>query len=309
MALDRRDADRAGAGYRHDVSWNAGARRGLAGRFRGRSRLAAVLVVILACGVTYLVLRPASQLAPRATFCEADPAGQNVPLTTGQSAIAATIAGVASRRGLPARAVAIAYATALQESKLANLNYGDLDSVGVFQQRPSQGWGTVRELENPVYATGRFFDALTAVPNYQQLPIYVAAQDVQHSADGQAYDQYAAVGTAMATAFTGADPHAVWCTYADPAAKPSLTAAGQSMTSAFGLTARPADRGRVMSVEVSSAAEGWAVAAWLVSNAAAYGIANVQYQGFGWLGFTGPGHWTPAVQAGSAGATSSVEFG
>ena len=269
-------------------------------------------MVILASGLGYLILRPRNQVAPRATLCVADPAGQDVEpqeLTTGQAAIAATIAGVASRRDLPARAVAIAYATALQESKLANLHYGDLDSVGVFQQRPSQGWGTTRQLENPVYATGRFFDALVAVPNYQRLPIYVAAQDVQHSADGEAYDQYAAAGTAMATAFTGADPHAVWCSYADPAAKPSLPAAGQAMTSAFGLAAHAVGAGKVMSVPAGSDGQGWAVAAWLVSNAATYGITTVQYQGFQWLGFTGPGRWTPASPAASAGATNSVEFG
>lgn len=272
---------------------------------KGRAGVAAALVVILAAGIGYLILRP--RPAPRVTACVA---GRGLQLTTGQAAIAATIAGVASRRDLPARAVAIAYATALQESKLANLHYGDLDSVGVFQQRPSEGWGSARQLEDPVYATGRFFDALTAVPNYQRLPIYVAAQDVQHSADGQAYDQYATVGTALATAFTGTDPHAVWCSYADPALKPSLVAAGQAMTSAFGLIAGAARGDGTMSVQAGSAEQGWAVAAWLVSNAATYGITSVRYQGLEWLGFTGPGRWTPqAGQAAPPAATSSVEFG
>jgi hypothetical protein len=270
--------------------------------------LAAALVVILASGLGYLLLRPKNQAPPRATFCVAAPAG-GVELTSGQAAIAAPNAGGASRRGLPTRAVAIAYATALQESKLANLHYGDLDSVGVFQQRPSQGWGTAQELEDPVYATERFFDALVAVPNYERLPIYIAAQDVQHSADGEAYDQYAAVGTAMASAFTGADPHAVWCSYTDPAAKPSLATAGQSMTSVFGLIAQPAATGKAMSVEVGSDGQGWAVAAWLVSNAATYGITTVQYEGFQWLGFTGSSHWTQADRAGSPAATTTVEFG
>jgi len=64
-----------------------------------------------------------------------------------------------------------------------------------------------------------------------------------------------------------------------------------------------------MSVQAGSVEQGWAVAAWLVSDAAAYGIARVQYQGFQWLGFTGPGRWTPATHARSAGATNSVEFG
>lgn len=287
------------------MSRNARARRGRAGPPRGRAGLAAVLVVLLAAGIGYLILRP--RPAPRATVCVADPGLQ---LTTGQASIAATIAGVASRRDLPVRAVAIAYATALQESKLANLHYGDLDSVGVFQQRPSEGWGSARQLEDPVYATERFFDALTAVPNYERLPIYVAAQDVQHSADGQAYDQYATVGTALATAFSGTSPHAVWCSYADPAAKPSLGTAGQALTSAFGLIARPAGAGGMMAVQAGSGEQGWAVAAWLVSNAATYGITSVRYQGFQWLGFTGPGRWTS--QTGpppSPAATSSVEFG
>ena len=74
--------------------------------------------------------------------------GQNtVALDTQQASIAATIAGVAADEGLPAHAVTIAYATAMQESKLHNLAYGDRDSVGVFQQRPSQGWGTKTQLQ------------------------------------------------------------------------------------------------------------------------------------------------------------------
>ena len=84
----------------------------------------------------------------------------------------------------------MAYAAALQESKLQNLPYGDRDSVGVFQQRPSQGWGPRRDLENPVYATSKFFGALAKVPGYQRMPIYQAAQAVQHSADGLAYQRF-----------------------------------------------------------------------------------------------------------------------
>jgi hypothetical protein len=114
----------------------------------------------------------------------------------------------------------------------------------------------------------------------------------------------------MAAAFTGVDPHAVWCSYADPAVKPSLAAAGRAMTSAFGLIARPAGAGRTLSVQPGSNGQGWAVAGWLVSNAAAYGVTTVRYQGFRWLGFSGPSRWTPQTDpARSAGATSDVEFG
>jgi hypothetical protein len=279
-------------------------------RQRG-SRLAAALVVILLCGVIYLVLRPSpAPPAPRFTACAADIGGEELQLTPAQAGIAAVIAGVASRRALPARAVAIAYATALQESKLQNLHYGDLDSVGVFQQRPSQGWGTVRQIEDPVYATERFFDALIAVPQYLSLPIDVAAQDVQRSADGSAYAQWADMGTALATAFTGADPHAVWCSYSDPPAATSLAAASRAMTASFGLTARRKGKAQIMIVNVGAVALGWAVTAWLVTHGAEYGIQSVRYGGYQWLGFSGPSRWRanrPAVAG--QGDTGSVEFG
>ena len=137
-----------------------------------------------------------------------------VALDTDQAAIAATIAGVAHARRLPAGAVTIAYATAMQESHLHNLRYGDLDSIGVFQQRPSQGWGSRRHLADPVYATGKFFAALVKVPDYLRIPLYQAAQDVQHSADGSAYQNYQQQAASMSGAFTGGLPHAVWCWFA-----------------------------------------------------------------------------------------------
>ena len=271
----------------------------------------AAIVVLVVCAVIYLLLRPSAPPAPpRATGCEADPGGQGLQLSPDQASIAATIAGVASRRGLPARAVAIAYAAALQESKLVNLHYGDRDSVGVFQQRPSEGWGSTQQIEDPVYASGRFFDALTAVPDYLHLPIYAAAQDVQHSADGSAYAQYAAVGSALAAAFTGTAPHSVWCSYGITPAKPHLAAASSAMTRAFGLLGAPAAAGKEMTVQISQDQQGWAVAAWLVSNAAAFDISTVRYQGYQWNGFTGSGKWTAArARAHAPGPTTAVEFG
>ena len=67
---------------------------------------------------------------------------------------------------MPAHAATIALATALQESKLYNLHGGDRDSLGLFQQRPSQGWGTRGEILDPVHATNAFYDALARVPGY-----------------------------------------------------------------------------------------------------------------------------------------------
>ena len=136
---------------------------------------------------------------------------QSVLLDTEQGSIAATIAGVAHQQSMPRVAVTIAYATAMQESKLHNLNYGDRDSVGVFQQRPSEGWGPRKDLEDPIYASTKFFRALKAIPGYQKMPVYQAAQAVQHSADGAAYTQYEKMAAAMTPAFTGQRGHAVYC--------------------------------------------------------------------------------------------------
>src|SRR5664280_2480625 len=103
---------------------------------------------------------------------------------------AAIIAGVAVQRGLPPRAVSIAFATAMQESTLRNLDHGDRDSVGLFQQRPSAGWGTVAELTTPAVAAHKFYTALLAVPGWASMPLTDAAQQVQRSAFPFAYAKW-----------------------------------------------------------------------------------------------------------------------
>jgi hypothetical protein len=213
-----------------------------------------------------------------------------------EAADAAIIAGVAARDRLPREALTVAYATALQESKLENLDYGDRDSVGIFQQRPSQGWGTTAEIEDPAYAAAAFFNALVKIPGYAKLPVDVAAQDVQQSADGAAYEQYAQTGAALATDFTST-PHAVTCWY-NPAtqaasdgvsAKLNLGAALRELSDVFG---RPRDHGAVTAVSrarsggsvviTATHGDGWTVANWLVSNASSYGITQVSYGGYQW---------------------------
>jgi hypothetical protein len=275
-----------------------------------RSRLAAILVVAAGAAVVgYLAIKHAP-VVERPTACVAGTNQNPLELTVGQAAIASTIAGVASARTMPTRAVAIAYATALQESKLANLHYGTADSVGVFQQRPSQGWGTDRQIENPVYATDRFFEALAAVPHYLRMPIDAAAQAVQHSADGSAYGQYAGDGTDLAAAFTGTVPHAVWCAYGTGVGKPRLAAARRALASTFGPlpSTQAADPASI--VQVKNTRQGWAVAAWLVSNAASYGIKSVQYQGYSWRAATISGRWQRLrAMARPRAATASVVFG
>lgn len=109
-----------------------------------------------------------------------------------QASNAAIIYNAAASRGLPAQAAVIGIATALQESTLRNLNHGDRDSLGLFQQRPSQGWGTAAQVTDPVYASNKFYDALVKVPNWASLPVTVAAQRVQRSAYPDAYAKWEA---------------------------------------------------------------------------------------------------------------------
>ena len=114
----------------------------------------------------------------------------SVTLTPEQLENARTIAAVAEERGLPERAVVIALATAMQESTLRNLDHGDRDSLGLFQQRPSQGWGTPEQVQDPVYAAGKFYDGLVQIPNWESGELTRVADAVQRSAFPLAYGRW-----------------------------------------------------------------------------------------------------------------------
>ncbi|WP_017975786.1 C40 family peptidase [Actinopolyspora halophila] len=102
--------------------------------------------------------------------------------TSEQLTNARTITTVVLRRALPQRAAVLALSTAIVESRLRNLPYGDRDSLGLFQQRPSQGWGTRERILNPVYATNTFLDHLVALDGWYSMPPGRAQQAVQRSA-------------------------------------------------------------------------------------------------------------------------------
>jgi hypothetical protein len=97
-------------------------------------------------------------------------------------------------------AVTVALAASLQETQLRNLPYGDLDSVGLFQQRPSQGWGTVAQIMDPNYAAAAFYDHLAQVSGWQTMAVTEAAQLVQHSAAPNAYASWEAEARSLASA-------------------------------------------------------------------------------------------------------------
>lgn len=95
---------------------------------------------------------------------------------------------------------------------MRNLAHGDRDSLGLFQQRPSQGWGTPAQVQDPHYAAAKFYDALVKIKNYQQLAVTVAADRVQRSAFPNAYADHEDDARVLASALTGQSKGAFSCT-------------------------------------------------------------------------------------------------
>jgi len=170
-----------------------------------RRALTGLAVLAVVGGVGVAVIRGAGPL-PDPEGCTATVNGHTVVVSTEQAENAALIAAIGVRRGLPARAVSIALATAYQESKISNIEHGDRDSIGLFQQRPSQGWGTAEQILDPVFATNAFYDALVKIDGYESMRITEAAQKVQRSAFPEAYQDHAEDARALASALTGNSP-------------------------------------------------------------------------------------------------------
>ncbi|MGV9318176.1 C40 family peptidase [Streptomyces sp. NPDC003660] len=121
---------------------------------------------------------------------------------------AKTIVATGVAMNMPARGQVVALATALQESRLRNLTYGDRDSLGLFQQRPSQGWGTANQILDPVHASTKFYEALQKVSGWQSLSVAQAAQAVQRSGYPEAYAKWEPLATALQKAIAPLLPKA-----------------------------------------------------------------------------------------------------
>ncbi|MBQ0846678.1 heavy metal transporter [Streptomyces sp. BH-SS-21] len=177
----------------------------VAPRRRGRLLRSGAALVVLLGVAAYLTVQylTGGSGVPKCTVVSAAGDGTSYEFTAEQAVNAATISAVGVHRGMPERAVTIALATALQESALRNLGHGDRDSLGLFQQRPSQGWGTEQEILDPAYAAGEFYEHLDKVPDYGRLPLTVAAQRVQRSGYPEAYAKHEPDATLLAAALTG----------------------------------------------------------------------------------------------------------
>jgi hypothetical protein len=243
----------------------------------------AALTILAAIGI-YAVVHSLSQGLPLrlpTQECVVTAAGGTTRLDPEQMASAATIAAVGIRRSLPTQAIVVALATASQESKLQNLSGGDRDSVGLFQQRPSQGWGTGEQLMDPHYAAKVFYDALLKVKGWQELSVAQAAQAVQKSADGSLYARWEDRSRILAAALTGEATGAVGCTIVDQPAQRGADAAAalvEGVTADWG-DVQTVDKAGLMGIilTVDAPRTGWQYAHWLVSHAADRNIRSVRF--------------------------------
>ncbi|OFI39928.1 hypothetical protein BIU82_02495 [Arthrobacter sp. SW1] len=279
---------------------------------RLRRTLTLLLALALAAGAVYAVTTVLQRSETLVTErCTAVVGTASFELATDQAANAALITSVAVRRGLPPRAATIALATAMQESRLRNIDYGDQagpDSRGLFQQRPSQGWGTEAQVMDPVYASNAFYDGLVKVPGYQSMEITEAAQTVQRSAFPRAYAQHEAMGRAFASSLTGQSSAALDCTLrsADAAGDPATVV--DAMTTAFGPVAAKS-QGRTVLIDsgaYSTGAAAWALAQWAVANAKTLSVTQVQLDGHTWNRDDHKGWQESAAPAGTLSITVSA---
>ncbi|GGJ74288.1 hypothetical protein GCM10010123_00350 [Pilimelia anulata] len=277
---------------------------------RGRKITIAVtaLVAVLVTGGAVVVVRKVLDgihLATLERHCLVRASGE-VALDANQMANAATIAAVGVRQGMPDRAVVVALATALQESKLKNLTGGDRDSVGLFQQRPSMGWGTPRQIRNPRYAARKFYQGLAKVRSWEKMRVTDAAQRVQRSAYPLAYEKWSDEASVLARALLGRATGAVACSVPrgdGPADGAATTAVLRGLRLDWGNLATGTVDTRALSVLPGNSRNGWRYAHWLVSHAAEHGVRKVSYGGLQWT--ADRGDW--ASLRGAAGSEVTAE--
>ena len=225
-------------------------------------------------GFWWLRARGLADPVPGQQRCVATAANRSVAVDLDQAHFASIIAGLSVKRGLAPRAASIALATVYQETGIRNLDYGDRDSVGLFQQRPSQGWGTEKQLMDPYYATGKFYAALVKVKDWETGDINDVAQAVQRSGYPEAYRDHEADARALASVLTGQTAAGLSCldrsgTDGDP--KGLITA----LEKTFGKV-EDTTEGTVVTIETGGENLAWAYGQFAVANASYYGVRSVK---------------------------------
>lgn len=257
------------------------------------------VAILLALGVYVAAQRFNREIPieiPIGRACEVRTGSGVVTLAADQMANAATIAAVGISRQLPDLAVTIALATSLQESELVNLSGGDRDSVGLFQQRPSQGWGSAESIGDPRYASNAFYNSLERIRGWQDMRVTEAAQAVQRSAFPEAYDKWVDEAAVLSEALVGQASGAVSCTRTgEPTVRGDAAALAlrDSMAADWGdVGLTPGVAG--LAVATSDARAAWQYAHWLVAHSAVHGVERVSYADQAWDADTGKWLHVPA---------------
>ena len=280
-------------------------------RSHGAGALIAAVILVVAALIAAWTLLPrlftpheTARTAEEAYCAAVSPDGARRTLTPDQAQNAALIANIAVTRGLPDHAVTVAIATAMQESRLTNLDYGDLDSLGLFQQRPSQGWGTAEQVSDMTYATNIFYDHLLQVPDWETIPVEDAAQEVQRSGYPELYATWDAMARAWASGLTGERSAGVTC-----ALEPATSSDADGLVAAISATL-PNVKVTVMPLNGKTGTNNgaatntasttltitlpdglsadnrtrlcWQTAGWLVTQAHQYGIDALHADGMDW---------------------------
>jgi hypothetical protein len=255
--------------------------------------MAALTVLLIGFGIfIYVKARPFTHDVPIPVGrpCQVRTDAGAVGLEADQMANAATIAAVGLSRLLPDRAIVVALATAMQESELINIDYGDRDSIGLFQQRPSMGWGTPEQVGDPRYAAHAFYNKLVTIPGWEEMRVTEAAQAVQRSAFPEAYEKWVDEATVLAEALVGQAGATLSCARLDAPSVRGHEAAtalrdllrldwnggADSAAAVVGVN------GAEISVAAPGARVGWQYAHWLVAHAAERGVQWVRYADQTW---------------------------
>ncbi len=245
---------------------------------------ALVAVVAVLMGIAWVARADEPPPGPPGVPCAV--VGTKLRLTPSQAANVETIATVARKRDLHPRAVVIALATAQQESRLRNLPYGDRDSLGLFQQRPSQGWGSPAQVQDPVYAAGKFFDGLVQVPGWESGRLTSVADAVQRSAYPLAYGKHQAMAEDLAAALLSDDAGAIDCRYSPPDVREVSDAQAAAVASVvdreLGGGRAAAGTGQVVVRDAD-----WPAAHWSVAQAERLQAQSVSFNGWTWDSGTG----------------------
>jgi hypothetical protein len=249
-----------------------------------------VLVAILGIGVVVALIAGGVVLwsaynktpLPIEDRCTATAGGHTTTITPEQARNAAIIAGMSIKRGLAPRAASIALATAYQESGIRNLDHGHADSIGLFQQRPSKGWGTIEQIMDPWYSTREFYRGMERIRNWRTKDINDVAQAVQRSGFPDAYRQHEANARALASSLTGETPASFTCVVNRPSPGDPDGMATFLKKTLGPDTITTSLKDDTLTVKAGNAAQAWSVAHLAIATTADYGLVSAQVGPHGW---------------------------